>query len=163
MIRRGEIQLFLGLGSLAGSVVLFSFVIIGLLAFPLFPVAALVALTGLIRARERVPLTRRQVVGLLLSLAGITALVFGCSIMVDAAYQYALFSQRHQGPLPSPQYLLLSVVVCLLVAVLVWFGLLFWTNWSPKRRFTWSAILFFVPPATFASYRFLATWLAIDA
>ncbi len=163
LIRRGEFLMALGLAGVAASTVLFSFVMIGLLAIPLFPVALGLLLTGLVLARDNTAPALRQAAGIILLLVAIAALVRVSALAVHLGHEHALHLQRPARAAPSLKQWMLSAASWLVPVLLLGFGLRLWTNWSVRRRVAWGVAVLAVPPMALVSFRILTVWLPIDA
>lgn len=162
-IRHGEFQIATGVACLMATVVLFRFVMIGLLAIPMFPVALGTFLTGLIRARNNNFSGGRQVASFLLLMGALTVLLVANWCAVELAREYALLNRHPTQSFPPVEDWLRSSGVCIASGALMAFGLWLWTDWSRIRRRFWGVCVMSASPAAFVSYRVLAQWLPIEA
>ena len=148
---RGELYLVLGLAVLSLATAVCQFVIWGLLAWLLVPIALTLLSIGVIRVkgtRRRGVSLQRQAVGFVLLIFGIAALLFAAWETSLLAYEVLIHWERPSRPTPSMGDWLFVTMGWVLPAGLTGFGFWCWTGWSFRRCRNWAIAVFFVCPAS---------------
>lgn len=150
----GTVLLTFGLVFLVLTAGVFPSVMVWMLGlFYLAPVAVLLLILGIARARGRDGSAARRGTGLLFMALGCTALASAAlagstlSYLMVAPAQYT----STNGNLPG------LIIRWILPPPLLMVGLRCWTDWSASRRRAWGAVFFLVPLATLLVHRTLVT------
>jgi len=163
ILHPGEATLACGLVTLLVSALLFSLVMLGLLAFITAPVALLFLLNGILRARNRSAPARQQAMGMLLVLLSMIALGAVTLFASELGAKLALQIQRSKpAPLFTVEWLGMAgsgLIPALFLAP----GLRRWAGWSPRRCLVWGGIVMIVPPTILLFFKFMALTLPLSA
>ena len=149
--------LAMGLAMLAFAAAICQFVLWGMLAWVLAPIALTLVAIGVTGVRG----TSAQGVSLRRQLMGHVLLIFGLTALLVVAWQTSLlgYEMAKQSARPSAAVvasgnraltvmgsMLLVVLASVIPAFLFGLGLSFWTVWSRKRCLGWSVAVFLVSP-----------------
>jgi hypothetical protein len=168
LVQRGEVALALGCSLTAASALMIVQVMLGLLAFLIAPVAFVMLIIGVIRAREtRLPAVR-QWLGFLLVVAGLSALVWTSLQAAEYGASLALHGQRiRQGGAPTSAPIAagdgIQSVATWLGSFLVGIGLWLRAAWSGPRCMVWALVVLLIPPAIIVFFHCFGHALPLSA
>jgi hypothetical protein len=121
--------------------------------FYIAPVALLLCILGILRARGRQGTGLRRGAGLLLLALGLAALAWAA--LAGSTLSYLMVVPAQYAPAPWNLPSLLSRWI--LPLPILWVGLRFWTDWSISRLRAWGTVFFLVPLAALLVHRTLVT------
>jgi hypothetical protein len=159
----GELSMACGFTSLSFAILMFGFVMLGLLFASFAPLGLVLLLVSFVQARDASATPLRQVMGLWLLLLGIVLFAWGAWETVRFAHQLAIEGQR--GPQFNHDFVdwLIKLGCWLLPSCLIGTGLWFWTAWPAQRRLGWCVAILAAPAAILILYLLLSHWLPISA
>jgi len=155
-LHRGEILLACGLLFFALTIAVTHFVMGVFLAVIPAIITLPLLVTGVLRSRDPVGRTGRQLGGALLLILGMGLLVVAVARSCALSWQLALHDLRPTAPAPTPQQWLALAATWFPPALCVFAGSSLWTGWTWSRRVFWCGVTVAVSPAAVILHQMLA-------
>jgi len=158
----GEAMLAWGFACLLVSFGVYPSVMTWFLAVLMLPLASVLLLGGLLRARDGSASASERLAGFGLLLLGVVALGAAALAGTHLSFRLALSSydlahqiQQPTGPLPGFAQWAQFAGICLIPVSLIGPGLRLWTDWSSRRYIGWCVVILVFPVAALLLHRFL--------
>ncbi len=158
---RSEVYLATGLAVLSLATAICQFVLLGLLALPLAPIALFLIILGVIKAKDEAVSSQLQLPGLAILILAFALLLKLAVTTSSLAFQTAVHLQRPSQTAPTTGAWLLLTAGGLLPAGGMVLGLRCWTGWSFRRCFFWGIATYGVLPAALLLFAVLRNFFPV--
>ena len=152
----GEAMVAWGFVCLLASFGVYPSVMTWFLALWTLPLASVLLLMGVLRARDSAASAAEQFAGFGLLLLGVVALGAAALAGTNLSYKLAFHVQRPTSQVPNLWEWARFAGSCPIPVLLICPGLRLWTDWSRSRRIGWCAVMLLFPVIAMLLHRTLA-------